>query len=1199
MTSSSRRPRGHDGASADITFDPHVIFEVRRHAGVTRDLVFVSVNHAAIDALRLAPGEVLGQPLSALASEFFNSPIGEQLLAVADNGATLERHDIELATRSGQRRRFDLLAVAVEEGVSLTWRETTDQSNLAHRFHLLAHYASDVVFETDDQGVLTWISPGAEPIFGVSAESLVGHNVAEYVEVLEEVDPSMVKPGVHRTVRAIITHSDGTRTTMAATFQLFRDDDRGVDTIIGSAHVIDDLVEARERLELYAHRYELLAKYSSDVIVVTDNDGIIEWIFDGVLGMLGWNPEELVGHRSEEFVHPEDCSRILESRARARAGESTSPEVRFLRRDGSFRWITTTGRDVLDEHGRFAHRIVSWRVADEEVASRQAVEASEARFRLVAENASDVVLLTDDEEFITWVSPSVTRVLGWAPEEMIGHLVTEFNSPEDVSDRLEARRRLHQGAERDSFEGRYRARDGGYRWMSVLYRVLYDQSRGVNSVVASLRDISDVVTEQRAHAVLAAGNAALVGALDEIQLLGQLCENIVQHGGYRFAWYGRPEDDEFQSVSVVAASKQHHEYLDGVAISWGERPEGRGPVGTAMRTLEVAVENDTQRSTSFAPWTQSAARHGFASVIALPVSLEGKLDGVFSVYDSETNSFSAANVVKFEEFAAQVSIGLQRIRERIELRVAQRESALLARAIDHSVEAVVITDLDARILFANPATLEMTGYGLDELMGQTLEVFASGTHDIAFFEQLWARLREKDTWQGVITNRRRDGRVFDVDATIASVRDANGDTFAYVSVQRDLSHEQGLESALRQAMDDTAAVSAVMGDLPDEPSVEVAASTLCRRVGRLPFVASVALYARSTSDAMTCVANSGSMHPGVRPGLAFPMANLEDFLSRIAAGTWVINLDNPGEFSDSPLVDFMRDHGVGTAVMMPVNYGGVLVGILATTEPSNARADASNVRRAAYDNLSGFASTWLGPALATKSKTRLTRERIHGLIEHQAFHPVFQPIIDLHTGAVVGYEALTRFSEGTRPDIVFAEADAVGLGADLELSCMGAALRASVDLPRGAWVSVNLSPTTIGHQDVAALRRLTERRVALEITEHARVADFAAVRRAVGALTDSLLVVDDAGAGYAGLSHILELHPDLVKLDISVIRGINRDVARQAMVAGMRHFTRLAHAQLLAEGIETAEEAASVRDLGVDLAQGYFFGRPAPAASFH
>jgi EAL domain-containing protein (putative c-di-GMP-specific phosphodiesterase class I) len=131
------------------------------------------------------------------------------------------------------------------------------------------------------------------------------------------------------------------------------------------------------------------------------------------------------------------------------------------------------------------------------------------------------------------------------------------------------------------------------------------------------------------------------------------------------------------------------------------------------------------------------------------------------------------------------------------------------------------------------------------------------------------------------------------------------------------------------------------------------------------------------------------------------------------------------------------------------------------------------------------------------------------------------------------------------------------------------------------------------------LRKLvqaTTRRLILELTEHVPVDDYAALRKAIATLGNVELAVDDAGAGYASLRHILELRPTFAKLDISLVRGIDADELRQALAAGLVYFALSSGCHLIAEGVETEDEASVLRRLGVEFAQGYLFGRPEPIA---
>jgi len=143
---------------------------------------------------------------------------------------------------------------------------------------------------------------------------------------------------------------------------------------------------------------------------------------------------------------------------------------------------------------------------------------------------------------------------------------------------------------------------------------------------------------------------------------------------------------------------------------------------------------------------------------------------------------------------------------------------------------------------------------------------------------------------------------------------------------------------------------------------------------------------------------------------------------------------------------------------------------------------------------------------------------------------------------------------------------------------------------------VNFSPAALLDGTVAAVLAGSTRPVVVEITEHAVIDRYDDVRRAAAACDGALLSVDDAGAGFASLRHILELAPAFVKLDIGLVRDIDHDPARQALAAGLVHFATQTGITLIAEGIETDAEAQTLRVLGVRLGQGYLLGRPAPLA---
>ncbi|MER3453193.1 MAG: diguanylate phosphodiesterase, partial [Acidimicrobiia bacterium] len=216
----------------------------------------------------------------------------------------------------------------------------------------------------------------------------------------------------------------------------------------------------------------------------------------------------------------------------------------------------------------------------------------------------------------------------------------------------------------------------------------------------------------------------------------------------------------------------------------------------------------------------------------------------------------------------------------------------------------------------------------------------------------------------------------------------------------------------------------------------------------------------------------------------------------------------------------------------------------------------------------------LGPGLRERWRTDDARTKIRTIIDGRSFATCFQPIVDLASGAVRGYEALTRFADGVPPDCVFADAAACGLGQELELVTLEAALEAAAPLPANVFLNLNVSPDLVlAREPLATILRRSGWGTVLEITEHAPIADYQTFREALAALArDVRLAIDDAGAGYASLRHIFELRPDFVKLNRWLVAGVDHDPSRAALVAGMVNAAERTGYAIVAEGLEREPE---------------------------
>lgn len=287
---------------------------------------------------------------------------------------------------------------------------------------------------------------------------------------------------------------------------------------------------------------------------------------------------------------------------------------------------------------------------------------------------------------------------------------------------------------------------------------------------------------------------------------------------------------------------------------------------------------------------------------------------------------------------------------------------------------------------------------------------------------------------------------------------------------------------------------------------------------------------------------------------------------------------------------------VGVPVVLP---GGRLYGTLCAL---SSRPDPGLTQRDA-DTLTAIAHS-MARVLAHEESGRVARRtvlrRIDAALAGDATAMVFQPVLDLQ-GNVVGSEALARFQlEPVRgPDQWFSDAASVGLTVELELATARQALAALPSLP--GWLSLNFSATTLCTPAFrVALADIDVSRLVLEVSEHEEIADYDALTRALAPLRERgvRVAVDDAGAGYASLRHVVRLEPEVLKLDISLVHGIDSAPNQLALATALTTFAHEIGSTVIAEGVETAEELATLSEVGVGLVQGWYLGRGIPLEEF-
>lgn len=389
----------------------------------------------------------------------------------------------------------------------------------------------------------------------------------------------------------------------------------------------------------------------------------------------------------------------------------------------------------------------------------------------------------------------------------------------------------------------------------------------------------------------------------------------------------------------------------------------------------------------------------------------------------------------------------------------------------------------------------------------------------------------------------------------------------------------------------------VLGGLAISSEPDDAAAALVAELGRsagCEFVGVLQIVDRGRLNVLATYNGTA----GVQRGGTITTDRARYLLSRVRDGPWV---EIVGSRLHDESTNAFWPPGLELAAGAPIYAGNRVVGILITgqadTDPGSTPARQARLLAAVID-YANILSVAAGASIAHNRRMGSTRARLERVIATRAFYAVFQPIVDLVDRRTSAFEALTRFTDGTPPEVRFAEATEHGLGVDLETAAIHSALLAARALPVPVAICLNAPPALVlDRERVTSFLEIAPQPIILELTERDRIEDYAALREALSSYGSGVrLAVDDAGAGYASLRHILELRPAFVKLDHSIVQGIETDPVRQALVSGLVYFAGQTGSDLIAEGVETEAEAGILQQLGIRFGQGFLLGRPAPVA---
>ncbi|HTL69447.1 MAG TPA: PAS domain S-box protein [Lacunisphaera sp.] len=421
------------------------------------------------------------------------------------------------------------------------------------------------------------------------------------------------------------------------------------------------------------------------------------------------------------------------------------------------------------------------------------------RLALLLDQANDIILVLDSEGHIIEANAQALATYGYTLEEL-RRLPPGGLRPPGSGDNLAVQMLLFDQPEGGIFETVHQRKSGAVFAVELGARSIVIENQRLRLVVA--RDITkrkaheaEVERLNRYYNALSHVNRAIVELRDRDQLLDEICRVLVRIGGFKMAWIAWTDRPD-AAVRPVAVHGDDQGYLREITVSTDERPEGRGPVGTAVREGRVCICNDFAHDPDTGPWREPAARHGFRAAMALPVRQGGGVVGALAVYAAETNIFGPKEVALLTEAADDISFALDNLANEARRRETESQLLLLRAGLLAAPTAVVITDQSGTIEWVNPAFTRSSGYAFAEAVGQTPRLLQSGKHAPEFYADLWRTILDGRVWTGEIVNRRKNGEYFTEDVTIAPVRDAEGRIKHFIAIKVDITDRKHVETAL-------------------------------------------------------------------------------------------------------------------------------------------------------------------------------------------------------------------------------------------------------------------------------------------------------------------------------------------------------------------------------------------------------------------
>ena len=726
----------------------------------------------------------------------------------------------------------------------------------------------------------------------------------------------------------------------------------------------------------------------------------------------------------------------------------------------------------------------------------------------------------------------------------------------------------------------------------------------------------------RARKVMAECNRTLVRATDERRLLADMCRFLVELGNYGIAWVSLAWHDADCTVETVAAAGEGAALLKSFRFSWGDNACGDGPVGEAVRTREAQVVHDIASDPRLGRWREAALGRGFQAAAVLPLVFEREIYGVLCIVTREKEAFDADELELLGELADDIAYGIHTLRARVVQQRTEETLRLRNRAIDESINAIVISaadrDADNPVLYVNPAFTLMTGYAPEEVIGRNSRVLIGSDWDQPDIERLREAVRRGRDARVVLRCYRKDGSLFWNEVSLASMHDPSGRVSHFISIFNDLTDRKRYEAELEQQANHDALTGLANRNLLNDRLQQAmihaqrnagAVAVMLLDLDRFKLINDSLGHA--VGDELICEV-ARRLAACVRQG---------DTVARLGGDEFMIVMSELWAESDAASLAAK----VLQAVSAPMKLSGhemVVTGSLGVALfPRDGESAALLVKnadvamyRAKEQGRNDF--RFYAPEMNARMLERLELENgLRRALDQGELELHYQPKVELANGRVVGAEALIRWRHPVLGMVSPADfiplAEETGLIVPIGEWVINTACRQlkawREEGLTGVSVAVNVSARQFQQEDLVgvlgeALRAsgVPARSLHLEVTESGVMSNPERTIVILRTLKDIgvLVSLDDFGTGYSSLNYLKRFLIDSVKIDQSFVADLttsSEDAAIARMVISLAHSL---NQTVVAEGVETEAQLDFLRRHRCDEMQGFLCSRAIPAADF-